>query len=125
MNKEGITVAGNLIADVVYTIDVYPQKGNLTWMRNPVAHTGGINNLIIDLARLDSKIPIKVSGVVGDDENGQFIVDSLREYPNINIEGIVKKRKNSCYICNDSKKKASREHSFLIQEPVWNSMKSR
>ena len=80
MNKEGITVAGNLIADVVYTIDVYPQKGNLTWMRNPVAHTGGINNLIIDLARLDSKIPIKVSGVVGDDENGQFIVDSLREY---------------------------------------------
>ena len=55
MNKEGITVAGNLIADVVYTIDVYPQKGNLTWMRNPVAHTGGINNLIIDLARLDSK----------------------------------------------------------------------
>ena len=33
MNKEGITVAGNLIADVVYTIDVYPQKGNLTWMR--------------------------------------------------------------------------------------------
>ena len=47
MNKEGITVAGNLIADVVYTIDVYPQKGNLTWMRNPVAHTGGINNLII------------------------------------------------------------------------------
>ena len=91
MNKEGITVAGNLIADVVYTIDVYPQKGNLTWMRNPVAHTGGINNLIIDLARLDSKIPIKVSGVVGDDENGQFIVDSLREYPNINIEGIVKK----------------------------------
>ena len=27
MNKEGITVAGNLIADVVYTIDVYPQKG--------------------------------------------------------------------------------------------------
>ena len=26
MNKEGITVAGNLIADVVYTIDVYPPK---------------------------------------------------------------------------------------------------
>ena len=26
MNKEGITVAGNLIADVVYTIDVYPQN---------------------------------------------------------------------------------------------------
>ena len=112
MNKEGITVAGNLIADVVYTIDVYPQKGNLTWMRNPVAHTGGINNLIIDLARLDSKIPIKVSGVVGDDENGQFIVDSLREYPNINIEGIVKKGKNSCYICNDRKRKQAENILF-------------
>ena len=104
MNKEGITVAGNLIADVVYTIDVYPQKGNLTWMRNPVAHTGGINNLIIDLARLDSKIPIKVSGVVGDDENGQFIVDSLREY--------CKKRKNSCYICNDRKRKQAENILF-------------
>ena len=91
MNKEGITVAGNLIADVVYTIDVYPQKGNLTWMRNPVAHTGGINNLIIDLARLDSKIPIKVSGVVGDDENGQF---------------------NSCYICNDRKRKQAENILF-------------
>ena len=39
MNKEGITVAGNLIADVVYTIDVYPQKGNLTWMRPEVLTT--------------------------------------------------------------------------------------
>ena len=65
MNKEGITVAGNLIADVVYTIDVYPQKGNLTWMRNPVAHTGGINNLIIDF----------------DDPSGHSVQPGLRSVP--------------------------------------------
>lgn len=112
MNKEGITVAGNLIADVVYTIYVYPQKGNLTWMRNPVAHTGGINNLIIDLARLDSKIPIKVSGVVGDDENGQFIVDSLREYPNINIEGIVKKGRTAVTFAMTEKESKQRTFFF-------------
>ena len=52
MNKEGITVAGNLIADVVYTIDVYPQKGYLTWMRNQVAYNGCINKLIIDLVNV-------------------------------------------------------------------------
>ena len=116
MNKEGITVAGNLIADVVYTIDVYPQKGNLTWMRNPVAHTGGINNLIIDLARLDSKIPIKVSGVVGDDENGQFIVDSLREYPNINIEGIVKKGRTAVTFAMTEKESKQRTFFFVSRK---------
>ncbi len=72
----------------------------------------GINNLIIDLARLDSKIPIKVSGVVGDDENGQLIVDSLREYPNINIEGIVKKGRTAVTFAMDRKRKQAENILF-------------
>ena len=112
MNKKGITVAGNLIADVVYTIDAYPKKGNLTWMNNPVSHTGGINNLIIDLARLDQKIPIKVSGIIGDDENGQLIVDTLKKYSNIDTQGVVKGERTAVTFAMTEKESKQRTFFF-------------
>lgn len=112
MNKKGIAVAGSLIADVGYTIDYYPQKGNLTWIYDPVSSTGGANNLLIDLARLDATLPLKVSGLVGNDDKGAFILNALKQYPNINSENVsVRGRTSVTYAMTEKK---SKERTFFF-----------
>ena len=70
--KQGITVAGSLIADTFYKIDTYPEAGMLTKARDPVSYVGGTGNLIQDLAKMDPELPIRVSALVGADENGDL-----------------------------------------------------
>ncbi len=89
MDRKGITLAGNLVMDIGYMIDQYPEKEKLTHIYDPTYHTGGVNNLLIDLVNLDSSIPIKVSGLVGEDENGQRILDTLRQYSNVDSSNII------------------------------------
>lgn len=90
MGREGIALAGTLIADIGYTIDVYPKKGNLAWLKDAVPHTGGLNNLVIDLARMDETLPLKVSGMIGEDDYGNLIRDTLKQYPNIQTDNITR-----------------------------------
>ena len=84
MNKKGIAIAGIIVVDVGFEIDGYPRKGNLSKISDQILSTGGASNISIDLARLDKELPIKISGIVGDDEHGQFIRERLGVYPNIN-----------------------------------------
>ncbi|MDL2296152.1 carbohydrate kinase family protein [Lachnospiraceae bacterium OttesenSCG-928-E19] len=95
MYQKGIAIAGSLIADIGYTIDGYPEKGNLTRIYNPVSTTGGANNIAMDLAKLDKNLPLKVSGLVGEDEKGQFILDALSKYPNIDIQNVSRRGRTS------------------------------
>ena len=40
--KKGIAVAGSLVADIVYTVDRYPEIGALTKIQDPIINnTGG------------------------------------------------------------------------------------
>ncbi|MGF6990102.1 sugar/nucleoside kinase (ribokinase family) [Lachnospiraceae bacterium PM6-15] len=89
MNKRGIAIVGSIIADIGYTVDIYPKKGNLTWMYDPIPHTGGANNLLVDLARLDADLPLKYSGQLGDDEDGRFVLETLAAYPNIDVQNVT------------------------------------
>lgn len=83
MNK-GIIVAGNMIVDNLKKIDIYPGSCNLTTIRkNEMALGGLVNNCIQDFARLDSQLPLKALGIVGDDACGRFIFESLGKYENI------------------------------------------
>mgnify|MGYP000866733155 CR=1 FL=1 len=83
--KKGIAVAGNMIVDTIYPIMRYPDPGELASIENNISRaTGGAAcNVIIDLARLDPGLPLTALGVVGDDENGSFILESLSRYNNI------------------------------------------
>ena len=90
MDRKGIALAGSLVMDIGYMIDQYPEKEKLTQIYDPTYHTGGVNNLLIDLVNLDSSIPIKVSGLVGEDENGQRILDTLKQYPNVDSSNITR-----------------------------------
>jgi sugar/nucleoside kinase (ribokinase family) len=44
--------------------------------------------LIIDLAALDSELPLVALGRAGNDAEGDFIMDKLRAYPNIDLSHI-------------------------------------
>lgn len=88
--KCGIAVAGSLIGDISNQIDTYPRQGLLANIQNIKYNVGGTGNMILDLAKLDSDLPIKVSGIVGLDEIGEQIMDTLSAYPNINVGNITR-----------------------------------
>lgn len=85
---KGITVAGNIVADIVKNIDVYPKVGMLAYVSDTKNAVGGcVPNTAIDLARIDRSLPVSAIGKVGNDENGRYIVSELRKN-GINVDGI-------------------------------------
>ena len=86
--RKGIVVAGSLIADVFYEIDTYPDQGMLTNIRDTSRNVGGSGNLILDLAKLDEHLPVEVCAIVGCDENGDYLLEELSKYDNIEKENI-------------------------------------
>ena len=77
--EKGITVAGNMILDIVKNIREYPSAGMLVDISDITPAVGGcMPNTAIDLAKIDRRIPINAIGRVGTDENGRFIVSELQ-----------------------------------------------
>ena len=94
--KYALTLAGNIIVDTTKYIEAYPDKLELTAITGMARSTGGaLPNVGIDLARLDPGLPIKAIGFVGEDENGSYALETLRRYPNINLDGVRRKGVNS------------------------------
>ena len=85
--KKGIAVAGNMIVDMLYPTNGLPRPGELvTITGNMTRATGGcLCNDIIDLAVLDPALPLTALGRVGDDAEGDFVLDKLRAWPNIDL----------------------------------------
>ncbi len=79
--RKGIAIAGNIIADMVKTIDFYPREGMLATISDVAPAVGGCTpNTAIDLAKIDHRIPITALGRVGMDENGRYILSQLQKY---------------------------------------------
>ena len=85
MNRNGICVAGNMIVDITYPVDVMPKSGQLVPITgDPIRTTGGaVNNVIVDLAKLDPQLPLPAVGRIGKDAEGQFTMDYLHNFKNI------------------------------------------
>ena len=79
MNK-GITILGNLIVDYVKLIDYYPKMGMLSNILEISRCVGGCAaNTSVDIAKIDRDVKVTSVGLVGNDENGEYIVDVLTE----------------------------------------------
>lgn len=90
MSRKGIAGAGNLIIDYVKTVDTYPKKGNLsTVLSIDKSVGGGPVNCLVDLAKMDPQLPLQAIGVVGNDSDGDYIIDYLNKY-NIDTSMIYK-----------------------------------
>ena len=85
---KGIIVAGNLLVDYVKMTDTYPDKGMLCNISDVSQCVGGCaSNTLIDLAIIDQDIPLKCIGAVGDDSNGEYLIQMLSKY-HIDTQGI-------------------------------------
>lgn len=79
--RTGITLAGNILTDVVKNIDVYPTIGMLSNISSISRAVGGcVPNTGIDLAKIDNTLPLSVIGCVGDDEYGSYVVSQMHHY---------------------------------------------
>lgn len=98
--ERGIAVGGNIILDLVKNIEVYPDRGMLVNIGEIERSVGGCApNTAIDLAKIDTRLPVSVLGKVGTDDNGRYILSCLKKY-GINISGISSSAENPTSFCD-------------------------
>ena len=79
-NPRGITIAGNIVTDILNTIDKAPRKNNVSNIVSVDKYVGGcVPNTAINLAKIDSELCISAIGKVGYDENGKFVVTQIKK----------------------------------------------
>ena len=80
-SRNGIIAGGNWIVDAVKVIDVWPQQDTLANISSTAKGTGGSPfNILVDIAFLGAKFPLSGSGLVGDDENGDWIIEVCKRH---------------------------------------------
>ena len=78
---DGVAVAGTLVVDTIKMIDGYPEKGMIADISGISRGIGGCAaNTACGVKLLDPSIPVKSLGLVGDDDNGTFVIEQLSGY---------------------------------------------
>ncbi|MBQ7566734.1 MAG: carbohydrate kinase family protein, partial [Oscillospiraceae bacterium] len=85
--RSGICVAGNMIVDITYPVDVMPRSGELVPITgDPIRTTGGaVNNVIVGLAKMDPQLPLQAVGRIGRDSEGELTKNYLGQFQNIDL----------------------------------------
>ncbi len=79
--RRGIAIAGNILSDIVKTVDCYPKIGMLANIVDISRAVGGcVPNTAIDLAKIDRSVPVSAIGKIGDDEYGRFVLSQMSRY---------------------------------------------
>ncbi len=79
--RKGITLAGNLVVDIVKDVDCYPTIGMLANISSVTKAIGGCAcNVAVDLAKMDGSLPLSAVGCVGDDDYGRYMISQLQRY---------------------------------------------
>ena len=113
MNKKGICVAGNMIVDILYPVTGLPKPGELTSIEEGITRTtgGALCNVIGDLALMDPCLPLIALGRVGTDGEGDYVLQTLKRYRNIDLSMIKREGKTSfTAVMSDS---ISKERTFF------------
>jgi hypothetical protein len=78
--RSGLLAGGNFIVDQLKLVDHYPEQDRLAFVSSQSrTNGGGPYNVLKDLAAMAAPFPLAAIGMVGDDENGRWIRDDLRE----------------------------------------------
>lgn len=95
--RKGICCAGNMIVDITYPIETWPRQNELTHITEGITNsTGGcVCNTITDLARLDPQLHLVASGFAGHDAEGDFILQEMGKYPNIDLSMVKRDGRTS------------------------------
>jgi sugar/nucleoside kinase (ribokinase family) len=88
---KGIAVAGNFVVDYVKYIEGYPAEQTLTTIKGVERSTGGLAcNCGLTLAKLDPELPVKVIGVLGGDEAGEYVLGRLAGHRSLDLSRVVR-----------------------------------
>ncbi len=78
--QNGIIAAGNWIIDHVKRIDAWPKQGTLVNIKDETIGTGGAPyNVLVDLAKMKVNFPLQAVGVIGNDQDGEYILTDLKK----------------------------------------------
>jgi sugar/nucleoside kinase (ribokinase family) len=81
VKRKGIAGAGNFIIDHIKVVDLWPDEGMLSLILEERRASGGCAyNVLKDLARLKTDIPLFAIGLVSKDEDGEFMINDLRAH---------------------------------------------
>ncbi len=79
--RSGIAAAGNWIIDRVKIIDIYPEQDALANVLSESSGNGGAPyNVLKDVAKMQTGLPLEGIGFIGDDADGQRILDDCHEF---------------------------------------------
>ena len=95
--KKGILCAGNMIVDITYPIETWPKQNELTHITEGITNSAGgaVCNVVADLARLDDTLPLYASGFAGHDAEGDFLLDVLGQYKNLDLSMVKRDGRTS------------------------------
>ncbi|AFI46794.1 TPA: carbohydrate kinase family protein [Pasteurella multocida] len=87
--RNGILAIGNLLVDRALLISDYPQESMLATISNMELHCGGgCTNVLFNLAKLDPRLPLFLAGAIGQDGEGQLILQQAKQH-HINVDNVV------------------------------------
>lgn len=80
MSRKRIIAAGNMLVDYVRIISEWPEHGRLVYIENQANCVGGSPlNVLMDLAKLNPSPTLAAIGLIGDDGDGKYILQTLAE----------------------------------------------
>ncbi|RZO14669.1 MAG: carbohydrate kinase family protein [Verrucomicrobiaceae bacterium] len=78
--RSGILAAGNWIVDHVKLIDAFPDQDALSFiLSQSKSNGGGPYNVLKDLSMLGADFSLQAAGLVGNDTDGQWIINDCRD----------------------------------------------
>ena len=81
MNKRGFICAGCWTTDRIKLIDTWPAQESLARIQDVDQRGGGsAHNVGIDLRRMDSSMPVAAIGMLGNDEDGAFLMHQAQTH---------------------------------------------
>ena len=76
--RKGVISMGTWLVDMVKFISRYPLPGNLTTIEEEEIGLGGCShNVLVDLAKMKTGLPLYAGGCIGDDANGDYIIREI------------------------------------------------
>ncbi|EJZ7017891.1 carbohydrate kinase family protein [Salmonella enterica] len=79
--RQGVLAIGNLLVDLSLRCPEYPQESMLTQITGVSKSCGGgCTNVLFDLARLAPDLSLSLSGIIGCDDNGEFILQEAAQH---------------------------------------------
>ena len=90
--RKGITFAGCFFVDNIKYIENYPAFQSLTHVIDVARATGGlVPNCGLTLAKLDPYLPVKVMGIIGEDEAGDYVLSQFDGLDNVDTSNIIRR----------------------------------